>query len=89
MKPTLVMVAALSLFAVGCGGVENEPNLAAAIDRTEAQGSGMFTVEGTQRMSKKPVEYGCTGEADYAAKSVHVDCDYAGDRDRAGVLHPR
>jgi hypothetical protein len=63
--------------ASGCGGVESEPNLAQAIERTEAVGSSRLELKGVQTSDGKPSAFTCAGDADYAAKSVHVDCDYA------------
>jgi hypothetical protein len=72
----LVGVAVLCLVAAGCGGVESEPNLAQAIERTEAQGSGRIDVVGNQKTNHELVQFDCTGEADYSARRVHVSCDY-------------
>ena len=73
----LVGAALLCLAAAGCGGLESEPNLAKAAERTEAAGSGRFALDGVQSMDGKQVAVTCSGEADYAAKSVRVDCSYA------------
>ncbi len=73
----LIGAALLCLAAAGCGGLENEPNLAKAAERTEAAGSGRFALDGVQSMDDKQVAVTCAGEADYAAKSVRVDCNYA------------
>ena len=48
-----------------------------AAERTEAQGTGRFEVSGVQRSNDLSVPVSCTGEADYEAKSVRVDCEYA------------
>jgi hypothetical protein len=44
MKHVLAVAVVVSALAAGCGGVESEPNLAAAAERTEATGSSRFTV---------------------------------------------
>lgn len=78
MRPTLALLAALSLCLVvaGCGGVENEPNLAKAVERTEALGSAQFTIEGVETSDGRRIEVDCTGAADYPSRRFEVDCDY-------------
>lgn len=73
----LVGAALLCLVVAGCGGLESEPNLAKAAERTEAAGSGRFALDGVQAMNGKQAAVTCAGEADYKAKSVRVDCNYA------------
>jgi len=68
----------LAALLAGCGGAENESSLEAAAERTEAQGTGRFEVDGVQKSDEKDVAYECTGEADYGAASVHVECEYTG-----------
>jgi hypothetical protein len=82
MRLMLLAVAATVVFLVGCGAAENDPNLAAAAEKTEALGSGRFEIKGSAEGSGKPMSLSCTGEADYDRKRVHVRCEYQG----AGVL---
>jgi hypothetical protein len=82
VRRMFIALAVSFVVIAGCGGAENEPNLAQAIDRTEAEGSGKFEVTGFQRANRKPVAFECAGSADYAGKRVHVDCDYA---DEGGI----
>jgi hypothetical protein len=71
-----LIVIALSLAAASCGGAQNEPNLAEAAERTEAQGTGRFEASGEQRSEGRSTPVSCKGEADYGAKSVRVACEY-------------
>jgi hypothetical protein len=75
MVRTLVAVAALAVAVAGCGGVENEPNLAKAAERTEAAGSGRFEMRGVLVADDDRWPIACTGSAIYAAKRVQVRCD--------------
>jgi hypothetical protein len=61
---------------VGCGGAANEPSLAEAAERTEAQGTGRFEMRGVQKEDDGSGQIACRGEADYSAKRVRLDCDY-------------
>jgi hypothetical protein len=81
MRRLLLAVAAIVLFASGCGAGENEPSLAEAAAKTVAAGSSRFTVAGTITDMDERFEFLCAGEADYDTKSLHVRCDYgtAGD----------
>jgi hypothetical protein len=45
----ILLVVLMAVAAAGCGGVEREPNLALAVERTEASGSGLFEVRGVQK----------------------------------------
>jgi len=71
-------VIALCLVAASCGGARNEPNLAEAAERTEAQGTGRFEASGEQRSDGRLAPVSCAGEADYEAKHVRLDCEYSG-----------
>lgn len=77
----------LAALLAGCGGAKNESSLEAAAERTEAQGTGRFEVDGTRKSKDEPVPYECTGEADYGSKRVHVACKYtrAGDLDAIAI----
>ncbi len=66
----LAAVSALALAAAGCGGVESEPNLAEAAERTEA--SGTFLFEGTSH-GDEPSD--CEGAVDSARKLARLTCD--------------
>lgn len=68
------MVAAVGVLAVGCGSAENDPNLAAAIGRTEAAGSSRIEMSGTD--SQNGASLACRGEADYADGRLALDCDW-------------
>ena len=63
----------------GCGGAANEPSLAEAAERTEAQGTGRFEAHGVQTDDGASTPIACEGEADYSAKRVRIECDYDGD----------
>jgi hypothetical protein len=70
----LLVVAAAGVLAVGCGSAENEPNLAAAVGKTEAAGSSRIEMSGTESQSGASLE--CRGEADYAGARLALDCDW-------------
>ena len=63
MTRVLTAVVALAVISAGCGAAENEPNLAAAIDQTQAAGSSRFTISGTESGGSGKVEVEFTGEA--------------------------
>jgi hypothetical protein len=76
MTRMLLAVAAAVLVATGCGAAANDPNLAAAAEKTEALGSGRFAGEGTVKQNGNASSYSCAGSADYDRKRVHVRCEY-------------
>lgn len=73
MTRLLIAASLICLVAAGCGGVQNEPNLAEAVERTEATGSVRFKFDGVHDED----EIRCTGTVEHARKRVHVDCEYA------------
>ncbi len=85
MTRLLVAVAAL-VAVVGCGGVENEPNLAAAIEKTEAAGSSLFEVAGTEKEDGRTIEIVCRGKADYERARLQMSCDYGRDGALEAIL---
>jgi hypothetical protein len=69
----LAAVAALAVAAAACGGVENAPNLAAAIEKTETSGS--FAFEMTSRTSDGESFSGtCEGVVDNVRELARVTC---------------
>ena len=79
MTRVLAAFVALAVIGAGCGAADNEPNLAAAIDQTQATGSSRFAISGTESDGSEKVEIACTGEADYHSKRVRLSCDYGGE----------
>ena len=79
MSRALVAVAAVAVLGAGCGAAESEPNLAAAIDQTQATGSSRFAMSGTESDGQEKAEVACAGEADYDAGHVRLTCDYGGE----------
>lgn len=73
------VIAAIALFPVlaGCGGVEREPNLAKAAERTEATGSSRIEARGLDAQNGE--EFNCEGVADYAWKRLQISCAYGGE----------
>ena len=76
MTRLLLVVAVIAFVAAGCGAAEDDPNLAAAAAKTEGAGSSRFAISGEEGAGQERIELGCTGEADYEAKSVRLSCDY-------------
>lgn len=76
VRRRLLVVAAAALAAVGCGSAENEPNIAAAVGKTESAGSSRIELSGTETESGAAIE--CRGEADYADERIALDCEYDG-----------
>ena len=75
MRLLLAAVAATVLLLSGCGGVENDPNLAAAAEKTEASGSSSFVLDVVQTDGAGgPLEVHCEGVADYTAKRMWLEC---------------
>ena len=75
MTRLLLAVAAIAIVGVGCGAAENDPNLAAAVEKTEAAGSSLIAVDAIETEDGKPVEIRCDGKADYDRKRIHFACD--------------
>jgi hypothetical protein len=72
-------VAAVSVLAGACGGIENEPNLAKAVERTTASGSSRIEVRGGDGTAGEPGAYVCDGVADYARRRLQFTCTLDGD----------
>jgi len=83
----LVLFAAVVVIAAGCGGVDNEPNLAAAIEKTEDAGSLRIEIAASDIEDGKPIEIACRGEADYEGRRLRITCDYGdmGDLDYIAI----
>jgi hypothetical protein len=75
VRYAFVAVGALLLLAAGCAGVENEPNFAKAVDRTEATGSVGFEINALGTENGRPIELSCDGAADYGRKRFRLACD--------------
>ena len=74
VRVSLAVAALVLLVVTGCGGVQNEPNLAKAIERTEATGSSAFALTVVQVTGGGSEEVHCEGEADYAAERMRMSC---------------
>jgi hypothetical protein len=79
MKVLLSALAAVVILAVGCGGAERDPNLAAAAAKTEATGSSAVALTVTQSVAGQLEKIDCTGAADYATKRMRLDCGEFGE----------
>jgi hypothetical protein len=75
VKTIVIAVSALILVVTGCGGVENEPNLSKAVERTEAMGSSRIAVRATLKEGDNTVDFRCEGAANYARKHVRLACN--------------
>lgn len=78
MKRARVAVGVIALLSVGCGGVEHEPNLATAIERTEATGSARIEIAAAGTQDGEKIQMSCTGAADYVHKRFRLACDFEG-----------
>lgn len=76
MTRVVVAIVALAVMGAGCGSADGDPNLAAAVDQTQAAGSLRFEISGTESDGNENVEVACTGGADYGANRVSLSCDY-------------
>jgi len=74
MRLALVTVGALAAVLAGCGGVEREPNLAKAVERTEATGSSRLEIRALE-MEEGKTEVKCEGAADYVRKRFRLECE--------------
>jgi hypothetical protein len=72
LLPALAVVA----LAVGCGGAGNDPNLAAAIEKTEASGSSRIAIDAVEIDGDKRANFECRGQADYERERLEIRCDY-------------
>ena len=79
MRLALGAATAVAVLSAACGGVENEPNLARAIERTESTASSRFDVRATERSFGRDSELTCDGMADYARKRMRLLCGEFGD----------
>jgi hypothetical protein len=79
MRLALAAVAGLVLFAAACGGIENEANLAKAIERTEATGSSRIEIRTAEIALGPERELRCDGAADYSLKRLRLLCGDYGD----------
>ena len=70
---------ALVIVAAACGGIEHEPNLAKAVDRTTASGSSRIAVRGQDGGPAASNAYVCEGVADYARRRVEISCTLGGE----------
>ena len=75
VRLSLVVVIALLLLASACGGVEGEPNLAKAVERTEATGSSRIEVRATLVEGGRTLAVRCDGAADYGRKRLRLACN--------------
>lgn len=75
MRLALVTAAAFSVLLGGCGGVEREPSLAKAIERTQATGSHRIemTALGVEQGTK--IDTVCEGALDYERDRLRFSCD--------------
>jgi hypothetical protein len=71
----VIAVAVLLVLAAGCGGVANEPNLAKAVERTQASGSSRIEVRATLREGNSTIDLRCEGAADYERKHLRLACN--------------
>jgi hypothetical protein len=79
MRLELAAVAALSVLAAACGGIESEPNLAKAVKRTEATGSSRIEVRAAETAFGRESEIRCDGIADYMHRRLRLLCGAYGD----------
>jgi hypothetical protein len=63
------------LLTTACGGVENEPNLAKAAERTQATGSSRLEVRAVLTDSGRQFALSCEGNADYDRKHLKLACN--------------
>jgi hypothetical protein len=73
MRLALVAVAGLAVAAAACGGVESEPNLAQAVEKTEASGSFAFEVT-TQTSDGESFTGTCEGVVDNVRERGRATC---------------
>ena len=57
VRRCLLVVAAAALVAAGCGSAENEPSIAAAVEKTESAGSSRIEMSGTESQSGATIEF--------------------------------
>ena len=55
--------------------MEREPNLAKAIERTQATGSSRFEISALGSEDGEKVDWTCAGAADYARKRFRLECE--------------
>jgi hypothetical protein len=81
----LLGVFAAVVFVAGCGAAEDEPNLTAAIEKAEAAGSSLISIEGTAVEDSETIEFACTGKADYDRERTQIACQGTDDYEMIGI----
>lgn len=79
MTCQLLAAAVVVLVATGCGSAENDPNLAAAIEKTERAGSSRLAIDAVEVDDGRKADIECLGEADYERERLEIRCDYGGE----------
>lgn len=79
MRRSLVAVTWLVLLTAACGGAETEPNLANAIERTEATGSARLAISTVSLGTDHDFDAMCDGIADYDHANSEILCEYPND----------
>ena len=74
MKLALTAVVGLCVVASACGGVEREPNLATAAERTEAAGSTRIEMTAALTQDGAESDVVCEGAADYDRGRFRLAC---------------
>ena len=77
MSRHLLAIATLALVASGCGGVEQEPNLAEAAKHTTAAGSSRVEIRASRAEAGEETALACDGAVDYQRKRLQLSCNDA------------
>jgi hypothetical protein len=85
MRLALAAVSALVLVAAGCGGVESEPTLAQAVERTEDEPSFAFEVRARGTQADETLDFECSGVVDNKERRAWIECDGAEGYDRITI----
>lgn len=72
----LAVTGLVLLVTTACGGVENEPNLAKAVERTQATGSSRIELRTPLVEEGRKLDFRCEGTADYERKRLRLACNY-------------
>jgi hypothetical protein len=78
VRLALAVVATVSVVAAACGGVEREPNLARASERTAATGSFRVDIDAVGTEAGKRLEFRCEAAIDLERSRARFTCDEYG-----------
>ncbi|MCS7006192.1 MAG: hypothetical protein RMM28_03400 [Thermoleophilia bacterium] len=78
MRATFLALA-IAIATAGCGTVENEPNLSAALEQTEASPTVRFEISSATVFDDDTSSMVCVGGLDRAREAARIECEWGAD----------